>query len=133
MSATTSTHQPPESITMLLKEASELPDPNRSLLTHNESELVRFCGRLADALSAGWRVDFGANVPPLTFHYKNWRGESGVRRAFPIRTFFGSTEWHPAPQWLLEAWDLDKGALRVFAMADMAPPEPAPPHRQEKS
>jgi hypothetical protein len=222
MSTTISTHQPPDSITALLKEASELPDPNRSLLTHNESELVRFCGRLAAALAAAedravkldeqlrpgspteraptlWayeqackalethrgRADdaetkscdqravlnhmvrfvasnvtmsparfsalcdqaiksdpelacvtalptvvevgdrglggAGALPPPLVFNYKNWCGESGVRRAFPIRTFFGSTEWHPAPGWLMEAWDVDKGALRVFAMGDMAP------------
>lgn len=34
----------------LVKEANELPDPNRSLLTHNERELIKFCFRMRDAI-----------------------------------------------------------------------------------
>ncbi|KAA0678099.1 hypothetical protein [Roseomonas genomospecies 6] len=37
-------------IAALLKEADELPNPERSLLTHNERELIEFCNRLAFAL-----------------------------------------------------------------------------------
>ncbi|PWC96909.1 hypothetical protein [Azospirillum sp. TSO5] len=58
-------------------------------------------------------------APPLEFGYTNWRGEYARRRVQPIRTFFGSTEWHPDPQWLMEATDLDKGEVRAFAVKDM--------------
>ena len=36
-------------IAALLKEADELPDTERCLLTHNERVLIKFCRRLADA------------------------------------------------------------------------------------
>lgn len=48
--------------------------------------------------------------------YTNWRGEKAARRIIPIRLFFGATEWHPEEQWLLEAYDLEKQAMRAFAM-----------------
>jgi hypothetical protein len=63
---------------------------------------------------------------PLEFGYTNWRGEFGQRRVQPLRLYFGSTEWHPEPQWLLEAMDSDKGEVRSFAFRDIAPtPQPA--------
>ncbi len=58
--------------------------------------------------------------PPLVFGYTNHRGEFGTRRVIPQRLYFGATAWHPEPQWLLEAQDLDKDAVRVFAFKDMA-------------
>lgn len=58
-------------------------------------------------------------APPLVFGYTNWRGEFSSRRAVPIRIFFGATEHHPEPQWLMEAQDLDKGAVRIFAVREM--------------
>lgn len=61
----------------------------------------------------------------LEFGYTNWRGEFGMRRAQPIRLYYGSTEWHPEPQWLLEAMDLGKGERRTFAVKDMQPTQAA--------
>lgn len=58
-------------------------------------------------------------IPPFTFRYKNHRGEVGLRIVEPISTRFGSTIWHPKPQWLLLAYDFDKKANREFAMDDM--------------
>lgn len=55
-----------------------------------------------------------------TFDYKNHRGERSRRTVRPIRIWFASTAWHPEPQWLLEAFDLDKMATRDFAMASIA-------------
>lgn len=49
--------------------------------------------------------------------YTNHRGEWSKRRLIPIRVWYGSTAWH-GPQWLLEAFDLDKSALRDFALKD---------------
>jgi hypothetical protein len=55
----------------------------------------------------------------LTFTYRNYRGEIAQRRVVPITVRWDATEWHPEPQWLLQAYDLDKCAIRDFAMADM--------------
>jgi hypothetical protein len=55
----------------------------------------------------------------MTAHYTNHRGESGTRRIVPTRIRWGSTAWHTRPQWLMDAFDLDKGAERTFALAKM--------------
>ncbi|OHV73363.1 hypothetical protein [Ensifer sp. LCM 4579] len=68
------------------------------------------------------------NGPPLTFVYRNWRGEIATRKAVPLRLEFASTEWHPEAQWLLIAWDIEKRATRSFAIKDI---NPAPEHRPD--
>lgn len=55
----------------------------------------------------------------VTIDYTNWKGERDVRHILPLRVFFGHNEWHTEPQWLIEAHDLDKSALRTFAMKDI--------------
>lgn len=56
----------------------------------------------------------------LVFDYVNHRGEKGERRVRPTGPiYFGSTEFHKEGQWLMEAWDLDKDATRVFALKDI--------------
>lgn len=67
---------------------------------------------------------------PLTITYTNWRGETSEREIIPIRPWFGATEWHPEPQWLLKAIDVAKGAERDFAMKDIGKPAVAMPHRE---
>lgn len=57
---------------------------------------------------------------PLTFRYTNYRGETSDRIAYPRRVWWGSTDWHPEPQWLLTAWDVEKDAERDFAISDMS-------------
>ena len=57
----------------------------------------------------------------LHFAYINWRGERGYRTVFVLGMRWGSTEWHPEPQWLLTAYDFDRRAVREFAVKDMAP------------
>jgi hypothetical protein len=69
----------------------------------------------------------GPLVPPATeagprvvrILYTNWKGQVSWRRILPTAIKFGSTEWHPAEQWLLEAVDLDKDAPRTFAIKDI--------------
>ena len=58
------------------------------------------------------------DAPPLRITYRNWRGEVSERNIVPQSVWFGATEWHPEPQWLLSALDTDKGAARDFALAD---------------
>lgn len=53
--------------------------------------------------------------------YTNWKGNTSVRKIWPIKIFFGSTEYHTEPQWLVEATDLDKRQVRTFALKDMKP------------
>lgn len=53
--------------------------------------------------------------------YTNHRGETSRRRIRPISLWYGTTEWHSMPQWLLEAHDLDKDEHRTFALKDMRP------------
>jgi len=50
--------------------------------------------------------------------YTNWKNERAFRR-IPINVYYGSNEFHPEQQWLMEATDLDKNALRCFAMKDI--------------
>lgn len=63
----------------------------------------------------------------LTFTYRNWRGEVAERKVVPIHVWFGTTDWHPEPQWFLNANDLDKGETRDFAMKDIGAASPQPP------
>jgi len=51
--------------------------------------------------------------------YTNYRGETGIRRIVPKCIWFGKTDWHPEEQWILDAFDLEKGAERGFAMKDV--------------
>ena len=55
----------------------------------------------------------------VLIRYTNYRGETALRRIVPRAIRFASTEWHPGEQWLLDAYDLDKGADRSFAMKDI--------------
>lgn len=57
----------------------------------------------------------------IHFTYKNYRGEVGRRRvrARDIHVSFGATHYHPEPQIIFRAFDLDKEAVREFAMKDM--------------
>lgn len=51
--------------------------------------------------------------------YRNYRGETAIRTVRPSRIWFGATSWHPEPQWLMEAVDLEKDAERSFALRDI--------------
>lgn len=56
--------------------------------------------------------------------YVNWRGERSLRRIVPRRLYLGDVEWHSGTQWILDAWDVDKQALRSFALKDVRAWEP---------
>jgi hypothetical protein len=60
----------------------------------------------------------------VTILYTNWRGETAVRRIILgahegsecALIAFGSNEYHPEPQWLLTARDVERDAIRTFAL-----------------
>jgi hypothetical protein len=51
--------------------------------------------------------------------YVNWRGERSIRHVLPRCLYLAEVEWHPGQQWILDAWDVDKQAVRSFAMKDI--------------
>jgi len=51
--------------------------------------------------------------------YKNWRGETAVRTIIPKRIYFGSTDWHPEEAWLMEVFDIDRQAERIYSIKDI--------------
>lgn len=56
----------------------------------------------------------------VTIDYTNWRGERRRRCIRPIRFYFGEVTWHPGPQWLMDAIDLDRpddDRQRTFALS----------------
>ena len=55
----------------------------------------------------------------VSIDYTNYKGERKIRIILPQMIWFGHTEHHPEHQWILEAWDLEKNALRSFAMRDI--------------
>lgn len=58
-----------------------------------------------------------SGVEPLVARYRNWRGEVRERRIVPRGIWFGVTHWHPEPQWLLAALDVESGETRDFALS----------------
>ncbi|MEU0550835.1 hypothetical protein [Micromonospora sp. NPDC005979] len=63
-------------------------------------------------------VDASAQL--VKIFYRNYRGQESWRTVRPIRIRFGSNEWHPHPQWLLDAIDVARGVERSFAVRDIA-------------
>lgn len=59
------------------------------------------------------------NPKSIRINYTNWRGETSERTIVPIEVWFGTTEWHPEEQWFLRAHDVDKDAVRDFALRDI--------------
>ena len=64
-------------------------------------------------------MEMQSNKDQLVFEYMNWEGKWGVRRVRPIKLWYGSTQWHQEPGWLLKAMDLEKNAERDFAVKDI--------------
>lgn len=64
-------------------------------------------------------LDPKAKQNPIQVRYTNYRGQTEIRTIIPLRFCFGSTEYHPEEQWLLEVWDVQKNALRTYALKDI--------------
>ena len=60
------------------------------------------------------------NTPEtVTLDYTNYEGKRALRRVMILELFMGQTEHHPKFQWLVKAYDVDKKALRDFALASI--------------
>lgn len=61
------------------------------------------------------------NAPEeVCFEYTNYRGVRATRRVTPITIFFGCNQYHPHPQWILRATDMERGVVRDFALRDIS-------------
>ena len=67
------------------------------------------------------RTSDGGQCPPIRVRYKNYKGDESIRTIRPRNLYFGSNKWHPEPQWLLDAYDIQKMEMRTFALKDMIP------------
>lgn len=100
------------------------PDPQSQILhpTHfmhvPELNIEFVKAREAEELTDIYAATQPAAQEPIQLTYTNWRGETSERKIIPIGVWFGSTDWHPEPQWLLKAHDCEKGAQRDFALKD---------------
>lgn len=54
--------------------------------------------------------------------YRNWRGLTSVRDIeITSAPYWGSTEWHPKPCWLVCGRDIEKNEARIWSVMDMTP------------
>lgn len=73
----------------------------------------------ADFVPAAEDLAAVSNGQDVEIDYTNYRGERTIRHILPLAWRFGHTEYHTEDQWLLRALDLDKQALRDYAVADI--------------
>ena len=84
----------------------------------NRPEVCPACGRrpMEHAGPADVAATKQPDPPPITFAYRNHRGEVATRHVRPVAFRFGTAPpWYTEPQWILEAFDVEKGAMRSFA------------------
>jgi hypothetical protein len=103
--------------------AKEQPNPKPSWLVPYEElpepdkEVDRRIGETVAMFAVGaWHAD-GDTV--VEIDYTNHRGVRAMRRIRPLEFHFGTSPYHPEPQFLIEAIDLDKGGHRTFAAKDV--------------
>lgn len=66
------------------------------------------------------RVEAGCEPAPITVQYTNWKGETRNRTIVPLSVWFGHSDFHEGDQWFVQARDVEKDAVRNFALADMS-------------
>lgn len=67
----------------------------------------------------GVRFVTGASICMV---YTNWRGETKERYVTPIHAslrWHDGDEYHPKPQWVFDAYDHEKRAIRTFTLKDI--------------
>ena len=62
------------------------------------------------------RIHFTISAPIWEVRYTNWRGETRDRRLQPRSLWYGSNEWHPDLQWIMDCLDTEDGVVKGFAL-----------------
>lgn len=65
-------------------------------------------------------ISLNAHKNSIKVLYTNYRGQTAIRTIVPLRIYFGSTEYHSRQQWLLELWDIERAALRTYALKEIS-------------
>lgn len=53
---------------------------------------------------------------PVQIRYRNWRGEERIREVIPLELWYGNTDQHPVPQYLVKCLDLEDGSVKDFSL-----------------
>lgn len=62
----------------------------------------------------------GMDSPHIRFFYRNWKGECSYRTIKGAPMFwYGESEYHRGSQWFIRAHDVEKDAIRDFAVVDI--------------
>ena len=56
---------------------------------------------------------------PIKVKYKNYQGVTSIRIIIPQQIHYGSTDYHKEDQWLLDVFDVEKDALRTYALMNI--------------
>lgn len=65
-------------------------------------------------------TDSVGNDTHMCFYYTNWKGNKGIRKISGDPVFwYGSTKYHTDDQWFIRAYDIEKKAIRDFAVLDI--------------
>ena len=56
---------------------------------------------------------------PIKVKYKNYQGITSIRTIIPQQIHYGSTDYHKEDQWLLDVFDVEKDALRTYALMNI--------------
>mgnify|MGYP001560075271 CR=1 FL=1 len=62
------------------------------------------------------------NGASICIVYTNWKGVTSQRYITPITNslrWHEGDQYHPTPQWVFDAWDHDKRAIRTFTLLDI--------------
>lgn len=60
------------------------------------------------------------NLVTYFFEYKNYRGEVSQREVICKYIWFGTSEYHPEPQFFMHGFDQAKKEHRDFALKDIS-------------
>jgi hypothetical protein len=59
---------------------------------------------------------------PEQLIYKNWKGETNLRKVAFLFPWYGKTEYHPEYQFFMRVWDWEKKDFRDYAIKDIIYP-----------
>lgn len=63
--------------------------------------------------------NFADDPKIVKVNYTNYKGETSTRIIIPKVIYFGANEWHHEQQWIMVVFDVEKNALREFAIKDI--------------
>lgn len=112
-----------EAALLALEEGQLLPVSNLQMnLAGEETQIKVFTVVLNQGEPPPEGTDWTIHLAPprMNFYYDNHRGERAWRTVVRPRLYYGMTDHYPEPQWLIEAWCVDRMAVRTFSVAKIS-------------